>query len=763
MPLAAIALLSAGIIAYEIVLMRLFAVIQWHHFAFMIISIALLGYGVSGTVLAFARVWLLARFRLAWQVHAALFAIGAPLAFALAQRLPLNPLEILWAPRQVIYLAATGLVLMVPFLCGANAIGLALARFGGGIGRVYRSDLIGAGAGASVAIMALFVLPPGDCLRLIAGLGLAATAAASIRWRSGLALAVAALAVPLLIPPSLITPRPSDYKGLTQALRAPGATVVHESWSPLGLLSVVDSPTIPFRHAPGLSLASTAIPPAQLGLFTDAGAMAAITRFDGDLETVRYLDFTTPALPYHVLDRPEVLILGAGAGADVLLARYHRAARIDAVEADPAVIALIRDRFAAYAGHIYDHDRTRIHVADGRNFVARAETRWDLIHLPILGAAAGAGLGETTLYTVEAFRDMLDRLRPGGMIAATRWLRLPPRESLKLVATAIAALGGAGVTDPGRRLALIRNWRTTTLLIKNGDLTADQIARIEAFAEARSFDLAYLPGLARERANRHNLLDAPFVFDGVGALLGPARDDFLDRYKFDLTPARDDRPYFFDFLKWRTVPELAALRVQAAPLIERGPLILAATLLQAVVLSVGLILLPLWAKGGPGPGRAPPRSRIGAYFLCLGLAFLFVEIAFIRHLVLFLGHPIFAVAVVLAAFLLFAGLGAGAAPGIAKFVERRGLAPVPLAAVAAGVAALVILTVLPWLSQGLIAAPMAVRILVALAVIAPLAFPMGMPFPLGLAPVAASTPTLVPWALGMNGCASVIAAVLATL
>ena len=207
MPLAAIGLLSAGIIAYEIVLMRLFAITQWHHFAFMIISIALLGYGVSGTVLAFARTWLLARFRLAWQVHAALFAIGAPVAFALAQRLPLNPLEILWAPRQLVYLAATGLVLMIPFLCGANAIGLALARFDGGIGRVYRSDLIGAGLGATAAIVALFALLPEDCLRLIAGLGLAAAAVASARLGVGLGLAVAAVAVPLLVPPSWIAPR----------------------------------------------------------------------------------------------------------------------------------------------------------------------------------------------------------------------------------------------------------------------------------------------------------------------------------------------------------------------------------------------------------------------------------------------------------------------------------------------------------------------------------------------------------------------------
>ncbi|MFQ6017177.1 MAG: hypothetical protein ACE5KF_03190 [Kiloniellaceae bacterium] len=772
MPLIAISVVSAGVIGYEVLLMRLYSIAQGHHFAYMIISIALLGFGASGTFLTLARAWLLARFVPVWQVNAAAFGLTAATGFALAQNLAVNPLELAWDPRQAIRLSGIYLLLMVPFFCAANCIGLAFARFGDRIGRIYRFDLVGAGFGALGVIAALFVLSPSDCLRLVIALGLAAAALAGLgaadpqKTRRALILTLAGLALAALLPGSWIAPRLSEYKGLSLALRVPGAEVVAESSSPLGLVTVVRSPTVPFRHAPGLSLKSTSEPPEQLGLFIDGDGMTAITRHDGNLSKLAYLDFTTQAVPYHLLEGPEVLILGAGGGAGVLRARYHGARRVAAVEPDPAVIRLVRERYADFAGRIYDPAGVAFYVADPRGALAAAGSGYDLIELPILGSS-GAGFGglrETYAYTVEAFEDYLGRLAPGGILAATRWLRLPPRESLKLFATALMALERMGVRDPGRRLALIRGWKTATLLVKKGDFTAAEIERLRRFARERAFDLAYYPGMARQEANRYNLLDAPYVYDGATALLGPGRAAFIAGYKFDLRPARDDRPYFLDFFKWRALPELLALRRQGAmPLIEWGYLVLFATLLQAALLSAVLILLPLGAlRRHTAASRG--RLRVAVYFLALGLAFLFIEIAFIQRLVLFLGHPITAVAVVLAAFLSFAGLGAGAAPRLARRLPDGARVSAVEAAVAAisGIA-LLYLAVLPALTAWLVTLPLSVKVPLSLGLIAPLAFVMGMPFPLGLARVAAAAPRLVPWAWGINGCASVLSAVLATV
>src|SRR5918995_176290 len=336
MRLLAVGLVAAGVLAYEVLLARLFSIVQWYHFAYMVISIALLGYGASGTFLALVRDRLEARASAAFAVFAALFGISAVACFALAQRLPFNALELIWDPDQLLYLGALYAILFVPFFCGAVCIGLALACFSEPVGRIYRADLVGAGSGALGVLGLLFLLVPSRALELIGALGLLAAALASIaeatrrsRLRA-LAYAAGALVVAFALPPAWTVLQLSPYKGLSQALRVPGANIEVERSSPLGLLSAVRSPEIPFRHAPGLSLNNLIEPAAQIGVFTDGDGLSPITAFGGDLEPLAYLDFTTAALPYHLLERPEVLVLGAGGGAHALPALYHDAHRVDA-------------------------------------------------------------------------------------------------------------------------------------------------------------------------------------------------------------------------------------------------------------------------------------------------------------------------------------------------------------------------------------------------------------------------------------------------
>jgi SAM-dependent methyltransferase len=775
-PVMAVALISAAALAYEILLMRLFSIVLWHHFAYMIISLALLGYGASGAVLTLAPHAAQRHFAPWFCAAAAAFGVSAIGCFLLAQRVPFNPLEVLWDPRQPVYLLAVYLLLLLPFLCAGACVCMALSAFRGMQPRIYSFDILGAGAGSLGIVALLFVLSPAEALKLIGALGCIAAAVAWIesappkRWPAVLPAALAG--VLLLLPAAWLAPVMSPYKELSQTLRIPGARVVLERSSPLGLVSVVESPRIPLRHAPGLSLNASVEPPPQWGVFVDGEGLNALTQFDGRRDSLSYLDQISSALPYHLLHRPRVLVLGAGAGADVLQAYDHDAREIDAVELNPQVVDLVTHRFADAAGGLYARI-ARVHVAEARGFVAASDQRYDLIQVALLDSfsASSAGLyalSENYLYTIEALQDDLRHLAPGGLLAITRWVTLPPRDALKLFAAAVAALERSGVGDPGSRLAMIRSWKTVTLLVRNGAFEPEHIAAIRAFCLARSFDLAFYAGMRPDEANRYNVVERPDLFDGATALLGPDREAFIRDYKFQIAPATDDRPHFFHFFKWGSLPELLALKEQGGlPLLEWGYPVLVATLVQATAASLLLIGLPMARViriGARRDGRPPPaasRGRVLVYFLAIGFGFMFIEIAFIQKFALFLSHPLRAIAVVLFAFLLFAGVGSRVAGRLQRGARPRRTLIAVVAALC--VSAVLCLLLLPWLFQHGMGLPDTARILLSAGLIAPLAIFMGMPFPLGLTRVEATDARLIPWAWGINGCASVTGAVLATL
>src|SRR5262249_28912786 len=273
------------------------------------------------------------------------------------------------------------------FLAAASAIGLGLAAWPARIGAIYRADLAGAAGGAVVVLSLMMGLPPEDCLRVIAAVAFAAAAPAAVGEGPGqLALGLALLALPAALawPAAWPRPAPSPYKGLSLALTVPGAHIVAERSGLLGRLTAVASPTIPFRYAPGLSLAASQAPPEQIALFTDGEGMTAVTRFGGDLSALGYLDRQTAALPFHLLHPPATLVLGAGGGAEILRALYHRAPRIDAVELNGQLVDLVRGALGEFAGGLYDHPTVAVHVAEARNFVESSSDRWDLIQIALL-------------------------------------------------------------------------------------------------------------------------------------------------------------------------------------------------------------------------------------------------------------------------------------------------------------------------------------------------------------------------------------------
>ena len=460
-PYLSLALLSATALSYEVLLMRLFSIIQWHHFAYLVIALALLGYGFSGTLLWLFGERAIRRYPQAYVIALGLFAVSATVAFLLSQSIDFNIEELLWSPRQAARLLLLFLLLTLPFVFAAGAICMTFMAFPQErVARIYAFDLLGAGAGSLAIIGLMYLLMPEQ---ILVALSLTALGAAwlatwelnpSAKRMIRATLGAAALALAVAAPHLSLTYSP--YKGLAQTLQIKGTEVLQTRSSPLGYLTLVASREVPLRHAPGLSLVADTLPPDQLGLFTDADNLSAVTAYPESVRALAYLDQTTAALPYHLRKPGKLLVVGSGTGSDLLLARYHGATSIDALELNPQVIELVNE-LTDYAGPVYRHPGTRVHIAEARDFLSHSKARFDLIQIALIDAAGASASGlyalnESYLYTREAMSLYLSRLTPGGYLAITRWIKIPPRDTLKLFATALQALRMMGVSEPEQSL-----------------------------------------------------------------------------------------------------------------------------------------------------------------------------------------------------------------------------------------------------------------------------------------------------------------------
>ncbi len=753
-------------IAFEIALVRIFSIAQWHHFAYMIISMALLGFAASGTALGLLRNRIIGREATLFRTGALMLPLSLVGCYELSQSIPFETLQLATQPRQVLHLFSLYAVLSVPFFLTSWCIALGFLLRPATVGRVYYANLLGSGLGAALVVAALFILPAHGMPYLLAavasGVFLLAGRGAG-RWSAAgaIVLLAAAAAVAARGPVAI---RLSEYKGLSYTLRLPEAEIVAETESPLSRLTAVRSPLI--RETPGqiagYSVRSQGALPEQIGMFFDGGSISPIHRFEGSVERFAFLDHVTSALPYRLVASPEVLVVGAGGGTEVLSALYHGAAAVTAVELDAGVAELVAS-LAPFAGGLYGRPDVELVTAEGRGFLAsRKDETYDVIQISLLDAftASSAGvyaLSESYLYTTEAISLYLDRLTGEGVLSITRWLKTPPRDAIKLFATVVEACRLAGL-EPAAHVAFIRSWNTATIVVSRATLDDPRVELVREFAESRGFDRVYHPGLDPAEVNRYTVLEGPVYYQSALRILSAGSESFFADYPFHVRPATDDRPYFFRFFRWRSLPTLVGSAGRDwVYYVEWGYLVLVATVAQAALASLLLVLLPLWLLLRRRPG-APSRGAVSCYFALLGLAYMFLEIAFIQKMMLFLSHPLYAVGVVLAAFLFFSGLGSLWADRHRRRQLRRVGTVVALLAVLSAL----YLVVLPSLFNAWAGWTASAKVVASLATLAPMAFLMGIPFPTGLQTVADRADVLVPWAWGVNGAASVVGATLAT-
>jgi len=761
-------LISLSLLAHEILLMRLFSITSWSHFAYMVISLALLGFGASGSFLSFFREKITKRFNFFFTLFSFLYGISLFLCVWVIQLIPSTPSLIVWYKIQYFYLFLHYLILAIPFFLGAICIGMSFVYFKEEVPKLYFFNLLGSGAGTLSAVLFMYIFFPTNILLFLSIFGFLASIIYTISLRKRyLILTVSFLSLGICIffylnPPTL---RVSEYKGLSKSLHLPKARILKEYFSPLGLIHVLESPAI--RYAPGLSFDFEGEVPSQLAIFVDYDSMSVINNLQRK-SSLNYLDYLTSSLPYHLLKEPEVLVIGAGGGTEVVNALYHKAKKIDAVEVNPQIIKIVNEDFANFAGKLYSLPQVNPVVAEGRGYAESTSKKYDLVQISLIDsfAASSAGIyatSESYLYTVEAIAKFLNTLTKDGYLCITRWIRNPPRDGIKILATVTEALEKIGIKDPSQHIIMIRSWSTSTLVAGKSPLSPSDIKEALRFTKKRAFDLCWYPGIKREEVNRSHILSEPYFYQAAKKIFSPQREKFYKDYLFNIAPATDDSPYFFHFFKWKSLPYLIkVLGKEWIPFIEWGYIILIATLSQAILASILIILIPLFflsRKKLQGKNYPRLKVKIFLYFLLLGLSYMFLEISFIQRFTLFLHYPIYSAAVIITGFLTFSGLGSR----FSSYFMSNKRYGVGLSVIAIACFATFYIVYLKKLFLPFIGTPDPLKIAISLSLIAPLAFFMGMPFPLGLSETGEKGPHLLPWAWGINGCASVVGSVFASL
>ncbi len=755
----ALALLSAALIAFQLEQMQLLALVQWHHFAYLIISVALLGFGAAGTLISLCRTILLRHME--WLLPVLMFACSIAMAMALPlSRKMTSRFDICLLfvePGQITLLLLSQCIYLLVFFLGALPIGLVFISFSSRINSLYCANLIGSGLGGLSVVAFMYFLLPQQLPALSALLPWTAGILVLSRPRrlSLLAMGVLTLAILTAVlchPPQL---QPSQYKDISRTLDLPDSKIIAKQPSPYGLVQLVTAPAL--RYAPGLSLTYEGkVPTISGAVFTNGDWFGAVNSGEPS-----FLHATTAALPYAMGTRDRVLVLQAGTGMDIIQALENGAKEIMAVEPHHKAATIMDELHSTNKHNPLHHPLVQRSFLTSRTWLALHPERYDLITMPTVGSFGGSSglfaLQEQYLLTREALIELWNHLSPDGVLRVSAWLDSPTRNPLRLAATITETLEETGL-DAHQHMAAVRGWNMITFIVKRSPLSIDDIEQIRRFCEQLQFDPALLPDLqAQERVHHHTPADSLF-FDNLNSLFSPSgRKELYSSYAFNLHPVSDNHPFFSQFLRWQSIPHLIQqFGERTLPFLELGYLIILISFAQITLASILLILLPLLRLGLPG--RSGLKGWNIPFFSALALGYMFFEIMLIHKLVLFFGHPIFAAAAGISSLLFFSGLGSLVSGRLLSKRYGHGLA-------AALVATLLLLYffILPPLFQLAITLPPLWKILFFLLLIAPPAMAMGMPFPLGLERLANHSKSQAAWAWGINGSVSVMSTGLATI
>ncbi|UCH34077.1 MAG: hypothetical protein JSV65_16215, partial [Armatimonadota bacterium] len=728
--LAGILLVSLCALTIELVLVRLFSVLAHYHFAFLSISIALFGISLSGVF-----VHVLSRRVVSIEAGRMLPRLALLLALsvflATAVLLSLN-LDFSRGWRALPNLLAIYLACALPFLFSGMCVALALRHFTEQVSRVYAADLIGAGLGCVAVIPLLSILPAPDAMLavgvLACGAGIAFSASGGARADrplASVALVLAAALLALNLQADVLQVR--YVKGQRQP------PLLWKQWNAISRVDVrgLLNPARPSGW--GLSEAYDGPAPAdrEYVITIDGFVGSPIAPFDGNLTHADYLRYDVTAVGYYGAPRGPSLIIGSGGGRDALASLVFGNHPVTAVEVNRAVVAPVLGKFAAYAGDIYRRPDVDLVIDDARHYVRRSEQRYAVIQASLVDTFAASASGalvltESNLYTLQAFQSYLAHLAPNGIMTFSRWRHELPR----LVVLTRQALESSGAGAASARVIVVAASddpnAVATVVASREPLTADQVRAVTDAARRLRFLIPYAPGVRGD--------------DEIAALIETADlERLLHSMDEDLSAPTDDCPFFFSTVRLRDFFSIAHLFGRFG---ETGPIALLAQLLVVVAVLVVLFIIAPMSFAGRLGHTPPTAAALLIYFSCLGLGFMLVEIPLIQRFILFLGHPIYALSVILFSLLVFGGIGASLTARWAPEHAARA------AAAAAGLLVVLLLFYilpLPALLARLIGLEPAARVAVAAGLLLPIGLVMGMPFPLGLKIANVRSAEIIPW------------------
>lgn len=771
MSLIPIFLISGAAVAFEIALTRYFAVAKWSEYGYWVISIVMVGFALSGVTIALARGWAVRHGAalLAWLP--VLLILTAAVGYYATTANPFNPLQLqntaTFLP-QLGYIALYYAVLLPFFFLTGLYISLTFVLNEDRVARVYGFDLTGAGAGAALVLALMGVLHPFQLVLAILVV-LAASAPFGARpVRMGVA---ALLALGLSGAVLLLDDRAeyNDFKAIYAPLHVPDAKQVAEIRSPRGLYALLDDFTerVDTDVSNNAGLLGVPGPPQSLGLYRDGNRIAALPKPGG--AAADYAPAALDALPYQLLPGARVMLAGASGGFRIRQALTLGATHVDALEPDPVLLGALRRGLGPSPAFPAD-PRVRL-LPDSPLAMGRSGDRYDLVD--ISGDFLDAAEANSAAYTAQAMAGYLGTLSPGGLVSIPVSIREFPVYAVRVLATVRDALGRAGVTDASAHVVVYRSAWNLRILVGLAPWTPERIAAVRAFCDARSFDVSYYPGIDVVAARDSIYNDLPAVsFESGEVTSGAGSQDAVadeagavlrgesseSQIAFNLAPITLDRPSYYAILRLSELPTILR-RLEILPQAEVGQLVNLAVLLQAAVIALFVLAVPLFAPRIAGSrARRPALLRPIVYFASLGLGFLFIEIFLIEKTSLYLNDRTSAFALVLTGMLVFSGLGSR----LADRVRDIGIAL--SAAVVVGWCALALVGLEPLLLATL-GLPWAARAGIVLVLVAPVSLALGLPFPLGLARAGggAAGSGLLPWAWALNGAFSVVATPLANL
>jgi hypothetical protein len=724
---AGIFLIALSGLVLEVSITRIFSAAIWYHFAFVAVSVALVGLGASGLVVQHR----VKKLKGKWAENLTIYS-----AWGIAIFIPITLFVMHALASQVIYLPLFMILFSVPFFLVGIIISAAFNAFASVAGRLYAADLIGASAGALLVVLFL-VLTGGEGATLIVGLiaaigGTIFSRIAKNTKKTVVSLMFVAFALSLILLNHAtqifaIPTDPTAQKDLPIYLREhPGSKIVKTEWNSFSRIDVVEG------GAGGEGLVAK--------VFIDGGAGTNIISWDGKTESRQELSTWMQYLPFKMMQDPKVLVIGSGGGRDVVASLVSGSKDVTSVEINPIIYETVKS-YGDRAGNVYSHEYVRSYVDEGRSFITRSSEKYDIVYVPFVDtwasvSSGGLSVSENFLYTLQGFQQYYDHLTDTGKIVTVRWLIDAPR----FISTYAKLLEQNGIPQDQLDRHLI--------MVTSDSYTQDPSVTMVIFSKSPFTDeeIRFFSQSFSQYGYKPILVPGQIMREPYSALLNGQinLDQFYNMFETKVYPVTDDNPYFLSFEK---------------PL----PGVVEVLLYASVGIVAIFLLVPFaWMKRRREEEVGTKRSEIGIatmipYFAALGMGFILIELALLQKLILLMGNPTMTFALLLFTLLISSGAGSLLSARIAKNNMKN------LVFIIGGIAGLGILyfLFLPPIIYSTIAEPIEAKAAVSIAILAPIGFLMGMPLPTGMRLLKVHRPDYIPWMWAVNGAFSVLGAVLA--